>query len=224
MSDFINTVDIIGEEELVNALLQGTLSGAFCDNTLKMIGRYGLSNQQIQSVNCPLVETLGAGAFYDCDNLTDINLPLAKDLSKGEIFNSCERLLKVVLPSAAYIGTRTFNQNHKLKTIDLPKLEQLMFQAISNCSTLIAIIIRSSNVATAQRSDFIGNTCYHFQGIVNETYNPNGDKDGYFYVPKDLIEDYKVATNWTIYADQFRALEDYTVDGTITGELDESKI
>ena len=48
--------------------------------------------------------------------------------------------------------------------------------------------------------------------------------NGYIYVPKSLIEDYKVATNWSAYADRFRALEDYTVDGTTTGELDESKI
>ena len=47
---------------------------------------------------------------------------------------------------------------------------------------------------------------------------------GYIYVPKDLVESYKTATNWSTYATQFRALEDYTVDGTITGELDESKI
>ena len=53
---------------------------------------------------------------------------------------------------------------------------------------------------------------------------------GYIYVPKALLsdddatKDYRRATNWSTYADQFRALEDYTVDGTITGELDPSKI
>ena len=34
----------------------------------------------------------------------------------------------------------------------------------------------------------------------------------------------QAATNWSTYAAQFRALEDYTVDGTTTGELDETKI
>ena len=47
---------------------------------------------------------------------------------------------------------------------------------------------------------------------------------GYIYVPATLVDSYKAATNWSTYASQFRALEDYTVDGTITGELDESKI
>jgi hypothetical protein len=39
-----------------------------------------------------------------------------------------------------------------------------------------------------------------------------------------LVDEYKAATNWSTYAGRIRALEDYTVDGTITGELDESKI
>jgi hypothetical protein len=72
--------------------------------------------------------------------------------------------------------------------------------------------------------------CYHILGTVDSTYNPNGDKDGYFYVPRALLsdddatKDYRRATNWSTYASQFRALEDYTVDGTITGALDPTKI
>ena len=56
------------------------------------------------------------------------------------------------------------------------------------------------------------------------TKTPIESGTGYIYVPKALIEDYKVTTNWSVYASQFRALEDYTVDGTTTGELDETKI
>lgn len=32
---------------------------------------------------------------------------------------------------------------------------------------------------------------------------------GYIYVPRDLIETYKVSTNWVTYANQLRAIEDY---------------
>jgi hypothetical protein len=47
---------------------------------------------------------------------------------------------------------------------------------------------------------------------------------GYIYVPAALIDSYKTETNWSAFAAQYRALEDYTVDGTVTGEMDESKI
>jgi hypothetical protein len=32
---------------------------------------------------------------------------------------------------------------------------------------------------------------------------------GYIYVPATLIDSYKSATNWSTYAAQFRAIEDY---------------
>lgn len=32
---------------------------------------------------------------------------------------------------------------------------------------------------------------------------------GYIYVPAALIDEYKTATNWATFADQFRAIEDY---------------
>ena len=45
-----------------------------------------------------------------------------------------------------------------------------------------------------------------------------------FIVPAALVESYKTATNWAAYwgygNNKFLALEDYTVDGTVTGEID----
>ena len=72
--------------------------------------------------------------------------------------------------------------------------------------------------------------CYHILGTTQSSYNPTGAKDGYFYVPRALLsdtdstKDYRQATNWSTYSTQFRALEDWTVDGTITGEMDWDKI
>ena len=47
---------------------------------------------------------------------------------------------------------------------------------------------------------------------------------GRIYVPRALIDQYKTATNWSAYADRFRVLEEYTVDGTTTGEFDKTKM
>jgi hypothetical protein len=68
------------------------------------------------------------------------------------------------------------------------------------------------------------NTCYHILGTTTATYNPSGSKDGYIYVPSSLVDSYTANSKWSTYATQFRALESYTVDGTITGALDKSKI
>lgn len=80
----------------------------------------------------------------------------------------------------------------------------------SNCSSLKCLILPAENAVT------LAGDCFWNTPIKNKT--------GYIYVPRALVDTYKVATNWSVYANQFRALEDYTVDGTVTGELDESKI
>jgi hypothetical protein len=50
----------------------------------------------------------------------------------------------------------------------------------------------------------------------------------HIYVPSSMIEQFQTATNWaTVYAtypDIYRPLENYTVDGTVTGEIDETLI
>ena len=46
------------------------------------------------------------------------------------------------------------------------------------------------------------------QGTLG-TNTPIVDGTGYIYVPANLLEDYKSATNWVTYADQFRAIEDH---------------
>ena len=44
------------------------------------------------------------------------------------------------------------------------------------------------------------------QPIAN---NIKQKREGYIYVPKALLESYKTTTNWSYYADSFRAIEDY---------------
>lgn len=38
---------------------------------------------------------------------------------------------------------------------------------------------------------------------------PIGNGNGYIYVPKELVADYKAAENWSTYADKIRSLDDY---------------
>jgi hypothetical protein len=68
-------------------------------------------------------------------------------------------------------------------------------------------------------------TC--FDGSSFMPYEYSTVKGGVCLVPGDLIDSYQIATNWsTLYAGGyclFWALEDYTVDGTTTGEINWSK-
>ena len=58
-------------------------------------------------------------------------------------------------------------------------------------------------------------------------YSGSRIADGWFYCPRASMTAYSSALYYSSSLDgrsRMRALEDYTVDGTITGELDETKI
>lgn len=78
-------------------------------------------------------------------------------------------------------------------------------------SKIQTLILRSPSVAMAEHTNIF-------------TTTPIKSGTGYIYVPRSLVDSYKAATNWSTYAAQFRALEDYTVDGTVDGDIDMSKI
>lgn len=206
------------------------------------------SSNSLASVDFPKVESIEDMAFSSCKLLEEINMPNLErtifDVTgstfgtctalssvyfpklieiSNNCFQYCENLTDVKFPSVEIVGTRAFTQCTKLRSIEFQKMISLPSRLFYHCYSLKVVILRSETMCALDATDAFGN-CYHFLGTVNVTYNPDGLKDGYIYVPKAIIEDYKAATNWSTYADRFRALEDYTVDGTITGELDESKI
>ena len=211
---------------------------------LTAIGDYGFSNcTTLASADFPNLTTIGReafglcygltsveflnitsvdyGVFNRCNKLTTVNIPNATSLGNNA-FGDCTKLVSVRFPKVTSVGN-TFSGCSLLENIDFPKLMSIAAQAFYGCYSFKSLILRSETICTLANTNAF-TKCYHILGTVNSTYNPNGDKDGYFYVPKALIADYKVATNWSTYADRFRALEDYTIDGTITGELDPNKI
>ena len=129
-------------------------------------------------------------------------------------FTNCTALTKVVLPAVQTVGTYgDYNQNHSfagsaLEIIDLASCTKIAMRGVSEVTKLKALVLRNTEQVCKLT---------HTQGFYSTG-------SAYIYVPSALVDSYKAATNWSTYAARFRALEDYTVDGTTTGELDESKI
>jgi hypothetical protein len=165
MSEFINTIDAFGDENVLNALIDGTLT-EFKDDVLTSVGVYAFIGQtNLKTVMLPNVTRIGESAFYGCSSL---------------------------------------------ETVDLGKISYLAEKAFAQCYNLKTIVIRSSAVPDDQSSTV-------FAGV----YLTNGTC--HIYVPRDLIDTYKATEYWWMYPNAYRALEDYTVDGTTTGALDPAK-
>lgn len=189
-----------GGDEVARAIVSKTIT-EYADNNITKVGSY---------------------AFYACNQLTFIDLPLVKDIGNYAFYN-CSRLKSVVIPSVWEIKESGFSACTSLKTVDLSVDVYIRDNAFTNCNNLKAIILRSETMSKLFNTN-VFDGCYHFLGTAHTIINPTGAKDGYIYVPSALVESYKTASNWSEFATQFRALEDYTVDGTITGALDETKI
>ena len=186
------------------------------------------SCKELSSANFPNATSIGDYAFNMCQRLESINIPSATSIGSNS-FGSCHILISVDFPNVTKISSSAFYNCFALTSANFPKVTNIGTQAFNGSYSLKAVILRSETMCTLSNTNAFA-SCRHFLGTVDNIYNPNGDKDGYFYVPRALLsdddatKDYRRATNWSTYATQFRALEDYTVDGTITGELDPNKI
>lgn len=82
------------------------------------------------------------------------------------------------------------------KKITLLSTSNISASAFRECANLIAVIIKSNNICRLASTNA-------FIGTLIETGT------GFVYVSKALVEEYKSASNWTVYANQIRAIEDY---------------
>lgn len=163
--------------------------------------------------------------FSSCNNLTWIPLLNMENVDEMmSMFDGCWSLETLHLEKL--IGVEyTFSNCYELKKIDIDSFEaDWLDYEFASCWSLKAIIIRSFGVEPADiYGEDVFSGCYHFFGIVNSTYNPQGLKDGYIYIPRENIEAFQESSLFIDYNIQVRALEDYTVDGTTTGEFDDAK-
>ncbi len=156
------------------------------------------------------VTSIGQSAFRNCNALITVDFSQAT-IIKDYGFDQCAALTRAKFLNVTSISTSAFGRCAKLTTADFSHLTSMSSYVFTYCSALSALILR-------------GNTVCGLGHVNSLDSTPIKSGTGYIYVPSALVDSYKTATNWTTYANQFRALESYTVDGTTTGELDPTKV
>ena len=143
-----------------------------------------------------LVTTLRARVCQAATKLVTVNLPNVTSLG-AYAFYQCSNLETVTLPKLTTISTQTWYMCPKLEHADCGQLGSITAQTFASCTALKVLILRkTSSICTLTNANGVSGS-----GI--------GKGTGYVYVPAALIETYKAATNWSTYAAQFRAIEDY---------------
>lgn len=222
------TYDEVGPA-VTHQLVMRTLSGEYVNDRVTYIGTNALRGTKVTSVSFPAVTATGEYAvFSDALEYADfpelleattylfdshkklrrVNIPKVTALQHRS-FMDCDVLEELVLPSATFFAGQALAYAEKLKVIDFHQVCTID-NAPWSCGSLVAVIMRGNGICSLKMGNFGG--------------SPIASGTGFIYVPRSLKDQYASATNWSAFASQFRTLEDYTVDGTVMGELDESKI
>lgn len=198
MSEFINTIDVLGDDAVIDSIIDRSIT-EFKDNVITKIGNYVFSN-------CAALETV------DLPNVTGLS---------AYLFSGCTALKSVTLSKITGIGaySESFRLSCPNAWFKFPLLTSVGYYGLRDC-TVFAFEC-SSKVTFENGTNPFGNLGHlilrsETMCVAKGSTLPNAN---YVYVPSALVDTYKAATNWSAYADKFKAIEDYTVDGTATGEF-----
>ena len=193
------------------------------------IGRYGFAESDVKTVNIPNAETISENSFNSASSLVTINAEALKTIEQYAL-HYCYRLATINAPNLNQLSTGAID-NCPMKELYFPKLRNLSSQAlsylrnlkkvtfgdvrvqsssISNCNALEILDVKTSS------SIFIPKALSKALIIRDITAVPTMEntvaelKDTLnVYVPDDLVDAFKAATNWSAFGDRIKPLSTY---------------
>lgn len=145
-------------------------------------------------VSFPNVTTCDTSAFQGCSALEQADLPKVTSLTTNA-FRNCSSLRSFVCGNNLSMRSAFYGCS-SLALVDIKATRDIEANTFYNCKALNTLILRNTTL----------------RGLANVsalTGTPIASGTGYIYVPSALVDSYKTATNWSTYAAQFRAIEDY---------------
>ncbi|MGN0773599.1 MAG: leucine-rich repeat domain-containing protein [Candidatus Ventricola sp.] len=178
-------------------LIDRSISGDYTNETVMSVGDYAFNRcSALTSVSLPAATTIGSNSFQNCTALTSISLPTATSIG-SYAFQGCSALSSITLPAVTSIGEYAFQSCSALTIVSLSAATSIGGYAFFSCSKFEALILSNAEAVCTLSSTSAFNSSLISKGT------------GYIYVPAALVDSYKAATNWSTYADQIRAIEDY---------------
>ena len=197
-----------------DAIIQRTISGAYSNDRITTVGACAfLGCQALTAIDLPNVTQVKRNAFESCPLLQTINLPKVTDLggwvftnsaiqqadfplvtTMGDgCFNKARNLTSANLPLVTALPADSF-RNSPIQTADFAAVININRTAFTDCTSLETLIIRTPSVCVI--SDI--SVALRGSKIAAGT--------GYIYVPDNLVDSYKTATNWVALANQIKPI------------------
>ena len=202
------------DHSVEDAIITRSISGAYSNDRITTVGVCAfLGCQALTAIDLPNVIQVKRNAFETCSRLQTTNLPKATAFDKDVFVNSA--IQQADFPLVTTIGDRCFYMAKNLTSANLPLVTALPdaafrdstirtadFAAVTNinrtaftdCTSLETLIIRTPSVCVI--SDI--SVALRGSKIASGT--------GYIYVPDNLVDSYKAATNWVTLANQIKPI------------------
>lgn len=204
----------------LDSFITREISGVYTNDRITKVGLYGLGGcKNLTSINLPNVVTVGDSGFYNCKLLKNVFLPKLTTLGRNG-FNSTG-LESINLPLCTKLGVASFSQTNKLVVATLPLVTSLegscfSYSSVQKIDTSSVISIGAYAFGGAQQLDTLILRNSSVCTLANSTNTFTNTKiaagTGYIYVPDNLVDSYKTATNWVTFANQIKPISE--LEGT----------
>lgn len=178
----------------LDSFITREISGAYTNDKVTQIGQYAFANcKELTEINFPQVITIKNYAFRDCSKLSLISFPVVERIEDNAFWNTA--IIEGNFPEAIHVGFNAFNTKTVTK-LDFSKLSRIGQYAFKGATQLDTLILRNSTICA------LANTTDTFTGTKIAAGT------GYIYVPDNLVDSYKTATNWVTFANQIKPISE----------------
>ena len=199
----------------LDAFITREISGVYTNDRITKVGYYGFGGcENLTSINLPNVVTIGGSGFINCKLLKNVILPKVTSVGNNG-FNSTG-LESISLPSCTTLGSNSFFATRQLVLAILPLVTSISsycfnYSSVQKIDTSSLISIKTSAFYNTEQLD----TLILRNSSVCALENVNAFQDtkiaagtGYVYVPNNLVDSYKTATNWVTFANQIKPISE----------------
>ena len=197
-----------------DAIITRSISGAYSNDRITTVGACAfLGCQALTAIDLPNVTQVNRNAFESCVWLSTTNLPKVTEFDR-EVFLS-SGIQQADFPLATTIGRGCFQVATNLTSANLPLITALPTDAFRNSTIQTADFAAVTNINRTAFTD-----CTSLETLIIRTPSVcvisdisvalRGSKiaagTGYIYVPDNLVDSYKAATNWVALANQIKPI------------------
>lgn len=197
-----------------DAIIQRTISGAYSNDRITTVGKNAFfACLQLKSVDFPNVTSVNDNAFTSSRNLTTVSAPKLTTIGQESfsytiLLTEHTFLLVTAMGRGAFMGTGApalifpalttipadAFRNSATASLDLGAATSIARTSFTDAKKLETLIIRTASVCTISEASV----------ALRGTKIAAGT--GYIYVPDNLVDDYKAATNWVVLANQIKPI------------------